>query len=85
MLELVGGAGRRWIDVFVVVGGGSGGSGNVALGGGGFACNVSGIRIGYGLCLGSGGGGGGVHICDVSVLGIDVQYVQVLGVDGICW
>ena len=50
-----------------------------------FACNVSGIRIGYGLCLGSGGGGGGVHICDVSVLGIDVQYVQVLGVDGICW
>ena len=44
--------------------GGIGGTGNAALGCGGFGCNVVGIMIGCGLCLGSGGGGDGFHICD---------------------
>ena len=61
--------------VGVVAGGGSGGSGNVALSGGGLGCNVSGIMIGYVPCLGI-GGGEGFHILGYLGLRIDVKYVQ---------
>ena len=65
----------------IMAGDGSGGTSNVALSGRGFGCDVFGIMIGDGICLGS-GCGFHIDILDVSRLGIDVQYVPVLGVDG---
>ena len=78
-VNLFGGAGRRWVVVDFFCDG-SGGSGNIVLGGGGFGSDVLLVMIGDGLCLGSGGGGGCYHITDVSGLGIYVQYDPVLGV-----
>ena len=61
---------------------GSEGSDNVDLSGGGLGGNVLGIMFGAALCLGTAGCGDGFHLLGLLGLGINVQDVPDLGVDG---